>query len=76
MDEQLDEDDERRSELTVSLWVWFALGLGFGFLCIGVFFFFFYYQKICIAILGNGVWVAFALYRLYLVFSTNDVTVD
>ena len=75
MDEQLDEDDERWSELTVSLWVWFALGLGFGFLCIGVFFFFFY-QKIYIAILGNGVWVAFALYRLYLVFFANEVTVD
>ena len=59
-----------------SPWVWFALGLGFGFLCIGFFFFFFFDKKICIAVLGNGVWFAFALYGLYLVFSANDVTVD
>ena len=63
------------SDVTVSPWVWFALGLGFGFLCIG-FFFFLVDKQICIAILGNGVWFAFALYRLYLVFSANDVTVD
>ena len=59
----------------VSPWVWFALGLGFGFLCIG-FFFFFFDKQICIAVLGNGVWFAFALYGLYLVFSANDVTVN
>ena len=59
----------------VSPWVQFALGLGFGFLCIG-FFFFLVDKQICIAILGNGVWFAFALYGLYLVFSTNDVTMD
>ena len=58
----------------VSPWVWFALGLGFGFLCIGGFFFF--NKQICIAVLGNGVWFAFALYGLYLAFSANDVTVD
>ena len=57
----------------VSPWVWFALGLGFGFLCIG---FFLFFKQICIAVLGNGVWFAFALYGLYLVFSANDVTVD
>ena len=62
------------SDVTVSLWVWLALGLGFGFLCIG--FFFFFDKQVCIAVLGNGVWFAFALYRLYLVFSANDVTVD
>ena len=58
----------------VSPWVWFALGLGFGFLCIG--FFFFFFKQICIAVLGNGVWFAFALYGLYLIFSANNVTVD
>ena len=57
----------------VSPWVWFALGLGFGFLCIG---FFLFFKQICIAVLGNGVWFAFALYGLYLVFSANNVTVD
>ena len=62
------------SDVTVSPWVWFALGLGFGFLCIG--FFFFFDKQICIAVLGNGVWFAFALYGLYLVFSANDVTVN
>ena len=61
------------SDVTVSPWVWFFLGLGFGLLCIG---FFFFDKQICIAVLGNGVWFAFALYRLYLVFSANDVTVD
>ena len=54
------------SDVTVSPWVWFALCL----------FFFFFDKQICIAVLGNGVWFAFALYRLYLVFSANDVTVD
>ena len=63
------------SDMTVSPWVWFALGLGFGLLCIG-FFFFFFNKHLCIAVLGNGVWFAFALYRLYLVFFANDVTVD
>ena len=50
------------------LWVW-----GLVFSVLG---FFFFDKKICIAVLGNGVWFAFALYGLYLVFSANDVTVD
>ena len=46
--------------------VWFAL----------YWVFFFLDKQICIVVLGNGVWFSFALYRLYLVFSANDVTVD
>ena len=62
---------ERVDHLTVGLvcsgsGVWFSLYWVFLFLD----------KQICIAVLGNGVWVAFALYRLYLVFSANDVTVD
>ena len=61
---------ERANRLTVCLVcsrsrVWFSL----------YWFFFFFYKQICIAVLGNGVWFAFALYGLYLVFSANDVTV-
>ena len=63
---------ERVDHLTVGLvcsgsGVWFALYW---------FFFVFFDKQICIAVLGYGVWFAFALYRLYLVFSANDVTVD
>ena len=69
---------ERRDRLIMGLvcsrfGVWFALYWVF-FL---FFFLFFFYKHLYIAVLGNGVWFAFALNRLYwgLVFSANDVTV-
>ena len=81
---RVDKDDERQSKLRLRatwpsashrgfslLWVW-----GLVFSVLGFFFFFLVDKQICIAILGNGAWFAFALYGLYLVFSTNDVTMD
>ena len=65
-----DDDEGGHGASYAPPWVWFALGLGFGLLCIwflfcSVFGFFFFFDKhLCIAVLGNGVWFAFALYRV------------